>query len=587
MNILGIHTGHDSSVALVRDGRVVADVAEERFVRTKHYCGLPIRALDYCLNSQKLTMSNIDIVAVPTLHSLGDLNFLLDLKGTKRERPTRRRQALEFMRGIMNKPEVRPPLYMKTFPLSPRTEIVHVEHHLSHAASAYYTSGTRDKQLIVTIDGSGDGVSVAVWRGESGRIQRLQAFPTSGSVGWFYSNVTEALGWWHGDGEGKTMGLAPYGDHSKCEGVLDKFAPEYANGELIEHHDFGRSCYWNETGATQWHFDDSYAIRDLTLKHGRENIAAEAQRVLEERVKSIVFPWMDRERTRNLSAAGGVMLNVKLNQRLWESNRITLHHTYPNAGDSGLAVGAALYAYYEANPSAQIFPIEHLYWGPEYSAKEIEDTLKLRRLEYKRLDDIEAYTAARLAEGNIVGWFQGAMESGPRALGARSILMSANAAENKDIINARVKFREAFRPFCPSLLWERKEDYLEKARDEFFMITSFNCRPSKRSKVPAVVHADQTLRPQTVKQGFNQRFWNLINEFGKLTGEYLLLNTSFNVMGEPIVNNPQEAIRCFYDNGLDVLVLGNFVLEKNDRGSRPQDKSSHREVLLSADNGLS
>lgn len=563
MNILGIHIGHDSSVALVRDGRIVADVAEERFLRIKHYCGLPIRSLDYCLRSQKLTMADIDIVAVPSARLVPDLNFLLDLQGSKRERMTQRRRAVEFVKEITNKPDMKPPLYVKTFPMASRTEIVHVEHHLAHAASAYYTSGTREKQLIATIDAAGDGVSVGIWRGEDGRVERLQTFPTCGSLGWFYSNVTEALGWWHGDGEGKTMGLAPYGDHLKCQGVLDKFTPKYVNGELVSCHDFGRSCFWNESGAIQWHFDEAYAIRDLVRKYGQEHVAAEAQHVLEEQVKNIIFPWMERERTRNLSASGGVMLNVKLNQRLWESGRITRHHTYPNAGDSGLAVGAALYAYYQANPSAPIYPIEDLYWGPEYSKKEIEDALQLRRLEYRCVDDVEAYAAARLAEGKIVAWFQGRMESGPRALGARSILMSANKQENKDIINARVKFREAFRPFCPSLLWEKRDDYLEKARDEFFMVTSFVCKSSKRTAVPAVVHADHTLRPQTVKRGFNRQFWDLINEFGKLTGEHMLLNTSFNIMGEPIVNHPREAIRCFYDNGLDVLVLANFVLEKD------------------------
>jgi carbamoyltransferase len=562
MNILGIHIGHDSSAALIRNGKIVADVAEERFQRTKHYCGLPIQALDYCLRSQKLRIEDVDAVAVPAASSVPDLNFLLDLKGAKRERMTRKRQALEFVKGMMKKPDVKPPLYIKNFPLSPRTEILHVEHHLAHAASAYYTSGTREKQLIVTIDGAGDHISVGLWLGENGRIEKLEAFPTSGSLGWFYSNVTEALGWWHGDGEGKTMGLAPYGDYAKCQGVLDKFTPKYANGKLVEHHDFGRNCYWNEFGAIQWHFDEAYAICDLIKKYGAENIAAEAQRVLEEQVKQIVFPWMDREHTGNLSASGGVMLNVKLNQRLWESGRITRHHIYPNAGDSGLAVGAALYAYYQANPNTPIYPIEDLYWGPEYSAKDIEDSLTLRQLEYRRVDDVAAYAAARLAEGKIVAWFQGRMESGPRALGARSILMSANRSENKDIINARVKFREAFRPFCPSLLWEKKGEYLENARDEFFMITSFTCKEAKRTKVPAVVHADHTLRPQTVKQSFNNRFWHLIDKFGKLTGEHLVLNTSLNLMGEPIVNHPRDAVRCFYDNGLDVLVLGDFILEK-------------------------
>ena len=187
------------------------------------------------------------------------------------------------------------------------------------------------------------------------------------------------------------------------------------------------------------------------------------------------------------------MLNVKLNQRLWESGRIDNHHTYPNPGDSGIAVGAALHAYFQANPNAQIHPIQDLYWGPEYSNTEIEDALKLRQLEYERIENPAEVAGEALAQDKIVGWFQGRMESGPRALGARSILMSANKPENKDIINARVKFREAFRPFCPSLLWERKEDYLENARDEFFMITSFTCKPEKRDRVPAVVHADNML----------------------------------------------------------------------------------------------
>lgn len=562
MNVLGIHIGHDSGAALVRDGKIVADVAEERFNRVKHYCGLPVHSIEYCLKSQGLTLADIDAVAVPAAGSVPDLNFLFGLEGARRESKTKARQSLEFVRAVMKKAEVKPPLYIKNFPLPARTEIVHVEHHLAHAASAYYTSGTREKQLLVTIDGAGDGLSIGIWRGENGKITRLHEFPTSASLGWFYSNVTEALGWWHGDGEGKTMGLAPYGDHTKCQGVLDRFVPKFEKGELVEAHDFGRNYYWNENGAIQWHFDEAYEIQKLVKQYGPEHIAAEAQRVLEEQVKNIIFPWMEREQTRNLSTSGGVMLNVKLNQRLWESGRIDRHHTFPNPGDAGLPAGAALHVYFQANPSATIHPLEDLYFGPEYSDDEIEQALKLRRIEYRRLDDATGFAAQQLADNKIVAWFQGRMESGPRALGARSILMSANHPANKDVINARVKFREAFRPFCPSLLWEKKNDYLENPRDEFFMITSFTCPPARRSKIPAVVHADHTLRPQTVKSNFHPRFWNLINEFGKLTGEYLLLNTSFNIMGEPIVCHPREAIRCFYDNGLDTLILGNFVLEK-------------------------
>lgn len=565
MNVLGIHIGHDSSAALVVDGRIVADVAEERFTRTKHYCGLPIASIDYCLKSRGLAMAEIDVVAVPAAGSVPDLNFLLDLKGARRECKTQKRRMIEFAEEIFNKPTAKPPLYIKNFPIQDSIEVVHVNHHLAHAASAYYTNPIPEKQLVVTIDGAGDGISVGLWRGEKGKIELLQSFPTSASIGWFYSNVTEALGWWHGDGEGKTMGLAPYGDCRRAEGALKKYYPKFSNGAVAEHHDFGRSFFWNEAGAIQWHFDDAYEIRKLVQQHGREHIAAEAQRVLEEQVQEMIYPWLEKERTHNLSCSGGVFLNVKLNQRIWESGRVVHHHIYPNAGDSGLAAGAALYACYQANPNGTVYGIEDLYWGPQYSEQEIEATLKLRNLTYRRIENIEEYAARQLAEGKIIAWFQGRMESGPRALGNRSILMSANRPENKDIINARVKFREAFRPFCPSLLWENRADYLQKPRDEFFMITSFTCPAAKRKNVPAVVHADATLRPQTVKKDFNPRFWNLINEFGTLTGEPLLLNTSFNIMGEPIVTHPREAIRCFYDNGLDCLVLGNFVLEKNSR----------------------
>ena len=563
MNILGIHIGHDSSAALVRDGKIVTDVAEERFTRIKHYSGMPIHAIAYALKSQHLTMADIDAIAVPTSYPVTDLNFLLGLEGARKEKASWKRQGFDALSELAHRPSQKPPLYIKNFPIGPKTEVVHVEHHLAHAASAYYTSGSTAKQLIVTIDGIGDGVSVALWRGENNKIEKLQSWGGDGSLGWFYSNVTEALGWWHGDGEGKTMGLAPYGDYTKCQGVLEKFFPKYANGDLVQPHDFGKIYHWNENGAVQWHLDESSEIQALVKKYGPEHIAAEAQRVLEEQVKNLVFPWLQREGTSNLSASGGVMLNVKLNQRLWESGQIGQHHTYPNPGDSGLAVGAALHVYFQHHPSANIHPIEDLYWGPEYSNEEIEEALKLRKVDYRRVDNPEQYAAQALAKDKIVAWFQGRMESGPRALGARSILMSANKSENKDIINARVKFREAFRPFCPSLLWEKKEEYLEHPRDEFFMITSFTCTPQKRDRVPAVVHADHTLRPQTVKQTFNPKYWNLISEFGKLTGEHLLLNTSFNVMGEPIVNHPREAIRCFYDNGLDLLVLGDFVLEKS------------------------
>lgn len=568
MRVLGIHIGHDSSACLVEDGRLIADVAEERFTRTKHYAGLPIKSIEYCLAAGNIGIADVDVVAVPSLGPYPELNFLLGLEGSRREKRTMGGRALDLARRLTGRSAIKPPIYLKTFPIASRTEIVHVEHHLAHAASAYYTSGRRARQLVVTLDGAGDGASGQIWRAQDGRIECLHKFGINASIGWFYSNATEALGWWHGDGEGKTMGLAPYGNPDKVRGGLDRFYPKFEDGYLVEPHDFGTSYFWNENGALQWHGEEALQIRQLIEKHGREHIAAETQRVLEEQVARIIFPWLEREGVDQLSCAGGVLLNVKLNQRIWESGRLKLHHIYPNAGDGGLAAGAALYVYYSAHPDAPIHHLQHVYTGPGFSNEQIKELLDARSLSYRFVDDPSAAAAELLADGKVVGWFQGRMEAGPRALGNRSILMSAARPENKDIINARVKFREPFRPFCPSLTYEYINEYLSGAREEPFMITSFDIQPSKWDAVPAVVHVDGTLRPQTVRQEANPLYWRLIDHFGNLTGEHLVLNTSFNIRGEPIICNPSQAIRCFYDSGIDVLVAGNFVLEKG--GTAPR-----------------
>lgn len=562
MIVLGVHLGHDSCAALIVDGKIVVDVQEERFVRIKHYEGLPFKAVEQCLQLGAVSMEQLDAIAIASDQQIPDLNFLFEFPAGREQKSSKARQLVQMMRKKTKNPVTGLPLYMKRFKVSPHTKIVNVNHHLAHAASAYFTSGTPEKQLIVTADGMGDGHSLCIYRAENRTITPLRQWGTEGSLGWFYSNVTEGIGWWHGDGEGKTMGLAPYGNPENCRGVLAAFHPYFENGELVKGHDFGQPYHWLEAGVCQHHFDEAYEIEKLIAKYGKEDISAEAQRVLEEQMFNIVFPWLEKEQTRDLSCAGGIFLNVKLNQHIWETGKVRRQHIFPNAGDSGLAVGASLYVCHQLDPNCPFPVLEHLYFGNEYDNDEIKAILDLRKVSYRWVDDPSRYAAEKLAENNIVAWFQGKMESGPRALGNRSILMSANRSENKDIINARVKFREGFRPFCPSMLWEKKHDYLEHARDEFFMITSFTCKPEKRAYVPAVVHADQTLRPQTVKREFNERYWNLINEFGNLTGEYLVMNTSFNLMGEPIMSHPRDAIRCFYDNGMDCLVIGNYVLEK-------------------------
>lgn len=563
MNILGVHIGHDSSAALVSDGHLVADVAEERFARVKHFTGLPTESVSYCLGAGGITSDDLDVIAVSSSGSVPGLNHLFGLGRQQQKRGLPSQEALRWLRiSLGRKNGEIPPIYVKQFSVNPRCRVVHVEHHLAHAASAYYSSQFKEKTLIVTSDGVGDGVSLCLWRGENGTITPLEKFSASGSLGWFYSNVTEALGWIHGDGEGTTMGLAPYGDYEKCQGVLENFHPRYEAGRLIRAHDFGISYCWNERGAYEFHFEEARSIKSLVDRYGAEHIAAEAQRVLEEQMAQVIYPWMERENTRSLCCAGGVFLNVKLNQRVWCSGKVDNHFVYPNAGDSGLAYGAALWAAHnQGGENLAAVPL-HLYYGPQYSDDEVQALLKARGIRFQVSDRVEEYAADALAADRIVAWFQGRMESGPRALGNRSILMSPAKAENKDIINARVKFRQAFRPFCPSMLEEAAPEYIERHRSEPFMITSFDVKPGKAGRVPAVVHKDQTLRPQTVNREINPRYWELLSEVGKRTGDPVLLNTSFNIKGEPMICSPREAIRGFFDSGIDLLAMGNVIIEK-------------------------
>jgi carbamoyltransferase len=414
--------------------------------------------------------------------------------------------------------------------------------------------------LIATLDGIGDGISVALWRGEDNKISPLVQYDGTGSLGWFYGNATEGLEWRHGSDEWKVMGLSPYG--TPKPGALSAFHPEYRDGILVRPHEFGEFGRWNDHGANHYHGRDAAELAKIALALGREDYSAETQRVAEEQAMEIILPWLRKEKTRYLCSAGGFFLNVKFNQKLWYTGQLDDQWIYPNPGDAGLAVGAALHSYYKVHPEIRHERLTNLYFGPEFSNDQIKDILDSRGLEYTYVDDPSASAADYLSQNLVLGWFQGRMESGPRALGNRSILMSPTRAENKDIVNSKIKFREAFRPFCPSMLHERSGDYLQGARDEFFMTSSFLVKAGASEIIPAVVHVDGTARPQMVKKEVNPRYHRLIEEFGRRTGVYAIMNTSFNVKGEPIVCNPREAIRCFYDTGIDVLVLGNYVLKK-------------------------
>lgn len=569
--ILGVNFGHDAGAAIVVDGQIVADVSEERFNRAKHSGDSPLMSIDYCLKTAGVSIDEVDEIAIAGV-KIGD--SFESVFGLMPDRPKPAITVRHILYSLLStlrwfilpssesvESGIRTPLYARKFFLGKLPRVTFVEHHLAHASCAYYTSNDARKMIIATMDGTGDNKSSCIWLGEEGKITPLVQYGGASSIGWFYSNVTEALGWWHGDGEGKTMGLAPYGDHDKCKGKLDGLYPIFVGGELFKPYKFPHFSQYNQLGAAHWHSDDSIRVVNIITKYGRENVAAEAQRILEEQVMEFVLPWLEKEGTKILATSGGVFLNVKLNQRIWMSDKVGVHYPYPNPGDAGLAVGAALYAAAQRGVLPKNVS-SHLYWGPQYNNLEIEDVIKRSGISYRKSNDVAVEAAKYLADGKIVGWFQGKMECGPRALGNRSILMSPKRPENKDIINARVKFREAFRPFCPSMTAETMSDYLIKPRLERFMVTSFDCRPEKKSEIPAVVHVDGTLRPQTVTREDNPKYWKLINEFGRLTGTPVVLNTSLNVLGEPIICTPREAIRCFFSSGIDVMVLGDFIIEK-------------------------
>jgi carbamoyltransferase len=439
-----------------------------------------------------------------------------------------------------------------------------VGHHLAHAASAYYTGGFGDqKVLIVTLDGLGDDISSALWLGERNRIMAVREYDCSSSIGWFYGNATEGLGWRHGSDEWKVMGLAPYG--TPRPGALRGYHPEFSEGRLVKPHDYGRFGIWRDHGSLHFHGRDAAALGKISEQMGREDFSAEVQRTVEEQMLAFIVPAMKEHGTRSVACSGGCFLNVKFNQRLWYTGEVDDQWIYPDPGDAGLSVGAALHAYYEGNPDRYNERIKHVYWGPSYAESEMETILKERGLLYEKPLDLAGRVADLLLENYAVGWFQGRMESGPRALGNRSIVMSPLCAENKNRINAKVKYREAFRPFCPSILAEHRDTYLKNARDERFMITSFDATDDKHDRIPAVVHVDGTVRPQLVYRETNERYYDVIKAFGERTGEYVILNTSFNVKGEPIVCNPREAIKCFFDTGLEALVLGPYLILKPDR----------------------
>jgi len=576
--VLGIHMGHDSSCSLVRDGEIIAAASEERFTRLKHYSHFPLRSLLFCLEYADIKPEDIDIIAIPSVVTPPEVVSVLGLKPqtmmsdnefTKLD-PAHlvRKTIIAILRFINKVTLIAPPSYFPGFDFK-RARIANIEHHLAHAASAYYTSGFKEKTLIVTADGSGDGISTAVWIGDKGRIEPIMKVGRDGSLGAFYGTVTEALGWKVGDGEGTTMGLAPYGDARKAQGMLEFIRPRYVAGRLKKAYHWGFPSIFRDLGTEHWHFEATERVKKVVERVGKEAVAAEAQRVLEEEIIGLTGHFVAETGVKYLAVAGGVFLNVKANQRIHETTPVDEIHIYPDAGDGGISAGAALFAYYAKKKNKKFKKMTNVYLGPSYADEQIKKALVVRKIKHIKLsrEDLLKKVAGLLADQKIVGWFQGRMEVGPRALGNRSILMDARKAQNKDVINKTVKYRQPFRPFCPSLLAGAKTIYLKDAKKAPFMVVSFNAKEDRIKDIPAVVHIDSTIRAQTVTRKDNPLYYDLIKKYSEQTGVPVLLNTSLNIRGKPIACTPEDAIESFFNTGMDYMAIGSFLLSKDEQKS--------------------
>jgi carbamoyltransferase len=594
MYILGLNAYHgDSSACLVRDGRLVAAAEEERFRRVKHWAGFPSESIRYCLEAAGIVLDAVDCIAVNsdskasllkkigyTLFKKPDLGFVLDR--------IRNRKKRDNVAGEL----------AKAFPGSTfQGRVVPVEHHLAHLVSAHVVSPFAES-VCVSVDGFGDFSSAAwgVGRGSDIEITHRVHFPHS--LGIFYQAITQFIGFPHYGDEYKVMGLAPYGRPAFLERMRDvvhlRDDGTYSlNLRYFLHHKEGVSYEWQGgvpvvgrlfSGDMEQLFGFPARGRDEPLADRHRDLAHSAQAMYEEAFFALLAAAHDRHRIDTLTLAGGCGMNSVANGKVYRRSPFKRMYIQAAAGDAGGAIGAAFYAWNKEKSSSprpspprgegvcsKKFVMDHAYWGPEFSTAEIKGVLDEHAGELdgagclvELIEDEDVLcrkTAESVSEGKVIGWFQGRMEWGPRALGNRSIVCDPRRADMKDILNLKIKRRESFRPFAPSILREQVIDWFEEEDDVPFMMQVFQIREEKRKEIPAVTHVDGSGRLQTVHRETNPRYYRLIEAFRDISGVPIVLNTSFNE-NEPVVCRPEEALACFLRTKMDVLVLGNFYIAR-------------------------
>jgi carbamoyltransferase len=578
VNIIGYHPGRDPSACLLQDGRVTAFVEEERLIRYKHAANVfPIRSIDACLRHAGLTLADVECFAFgydAVRFGNGEMAAFYDRlneryppdPGTRSwQRANLGRTAYASVRGRLANELLR--RYGTHTPPPLRS----YAHHRSHAVATYHLSPF-DEALVVIVDGSGEHQCTTVWRGAGQELELIHETELPHSLGWFYSAVTEYLGFDSYDGEYKVMGLAAYGrPNPRFRAVLDEVLHPGEHGfdyaverDYIHNGPHTYSGRFTDRLVAELGLPPRAHVDPITPEH--EDLAFEAQRALEEAVLRLLGHFRQTTGVRTLALGGGVAQNVKLNGRIRESGLFDDVFLFPIPSDSGTSVGAALIAHQEITGSVPRGELEHVYWGPAFTDAEIEAELRRCGVPYERPAAFEERIADLLAGGGIVGWFQGRMEAGHRALGARSILADPRSTAIRDRVNAAVKYREYWRPFCPSMTLEDAGRYVVHPARSPFMIMAFSATDEAARTIPGVVHVDGTMRIHTVEAGSNPLFHAVIKAFEARTGVPVLLNTSFNVKGEPIICSPRDALRTFWSTGLDALAIGPFLLTKPGSG---------------------
>lgn len=563
--ILGLHgfsasSGmelHNTGAALVRDGKIVAAMDEERFSRIKNDGRFPFSSLEAVMDDARIDADTIRMIALPDKRPLWELAMTVKyiVKTFVESGVFMPRYLLSSLRRTLHLRRTVP----RCLSSVPK---VFIEHHLCHAASAYYTCPW-DKATILTLDGMGDycmaGIAAAGIKGKINIIKRLNGFY---SPGIYYAMITDLLGFTAGRHEGKVTGLAAFGNARPLMPVFEDILA-YKSGKL----DFFSKIIPYEIDRYSFKKGQKDPIRKMKARlqgFGREDIAAAAQKRLEDVVTDLVADIVKVTGIGNIVLAGGIFANVKLNQKIQEMDCVDHVYIFPAMNDGGLSTGAALYAEYNCCGKKFIPKELHdVYAGSEFSDAEIEQVLVSDNIRYERPECIEKEIARLLADGQVVAHFNGRMEYGPRALGNRSVLAAATDPAMNRLLNHRLK-RTEFMPFAPAVLCEHAKNLYENWTNDNipgrFMTMTFHVTEEHKRLAPAAVHADGTARPQTVDRLVNPRFYNIINEYYKLTGVPLVLNTSFNIHEEPIVRTPQEALKILRLNAVDALVLNKFLI---------------------------